>query len=431
MIFFFSGINWGNKQKRSFRKWYSLIDTGENNSADVPQSIKQDVLNFPIHAAGVAALMWFLSSVIATYITGSSRVFIGLFGWGGLTAATLLYFVDDLLWRPIIPFFFPDGNLSEIRAFRLPMFWKLLIVFLFTGILLPTMLVTLTWQRAKALPSVSNPEVALENLRVLQIFILSASVVTSIGLAFFVTRGVKNPLNALYKAMERVQRDDFDAKVVVTTNDELGYLGERFNQMTAELRQKKILFNANVQLREQLAKIKALEVALREQAIRDPLTGIFNRRYMEEVFSQELARASRDKKPLSIVLIDLDRLKKINDTYGHVDGGDQALLFLSGKIGALCRKGDTFCRYAGDEFLAILYDTSQKDSYKRAMEWKEAVSKEKIIAGEREFSITFSAGISEFPNHGLDAEKLIQNADKALYRAKDVGRNCIVVYSAD
>ena len=143
-----------------------------------------------------------------------------------------------------------------------------------------------------------------------------------------------------------------------STNDEVGYLGERFNQMIAELRQKEILFNANVQLREQLTKIKALEDALREQAILDPLTGIFNRRYMEEVLQQELARVSRDEKHISIVIVDLDNLKKINDTYGHIEGGDQALLLLSEKIGALCRAEDTFCRYGGDEFLIILHDTS-------------------------------------------------------------------------
>ncbi len=344
---------------------------------------------------------------------------------------TLLYFLDDLLWRPIVPFFFPDGNLNEVRAFRLPMFWKLLIVFLFTGILLPTLLVALTWQRAQMLLSVPNPETVLANLRILQIFILIASGLASVGLAFFTTRGVTSPLVALRIAMRRVQEGDLDAKVVVTTNDEIGYLGERFNQMTAELRQKEILFNTNIQLRDQLAKIKALETALREQAIRDPLTGLFNRRYMKETLHRELAKASRGKKYLSIVIIDLDHLKEINDMYGHVEGGDQALLFLSEKIGALCRTENTFCRYAGDEFLVILYGTSKQVAYNRAMEWKEAMSKEKIAVGKREFGVSFSAGISEFPAHGLDARELIQNADKALYKAKDAGRDCVIIYDAN
>ncbi|RLD04446.1 MAG: hypothetical protein DRI56_11260 [Chloroflexota bacterium] len=428
---FWFKMNHPNKHKRNFKKWYYLIEAGEKSPEDIPQNVKRNVLNFPLYAAGMAALMWFSSSVIAAYVTGSSRVFIGLFGWGGLTAVTLLYFLDDLLWRPIVPFFFPDGNLNEVRAFRLPMFWKLLIVFLFTGILLPTLLVALTWQRAQMLLSVPNPETVLANLRILQIFILIASGLTSVGLAFFTTRGVTSPLVALRIAMRRVQEGDLDAKVVVTTNDEIGYLGERFNQMTAELRQKEILFNTNIQLRDQLAKIKALETALREQAIRDPLTGLFNRRYMKETLHRELAKASRGKKYLSIVIIDLDHLKEINDMYGHVEGGDQALLFLSEKIGALCRTENTFCRYAGDEFLVILYGTSKQVAYNRAMEWKEAMSKEKIAVGKREFGVSFSAGISEFPAHGLDARELIQNADKALYKAKDAGRDCVIIYDAN
>jgi diguanylate cyclase (GGDEF)-like protein len=231
--------------------------------------------------------------------------------------------------------------------------------------------------------------------------------------------------------MERVQKDDLDTKVVVTTHNEVGFLGECFNQMTAELRQKEILFNANIQLKEQLAKIQALETALREQAVRDPLTGLFNRRYMEEMLHQELARASRRNKHLSIVILDLDHLKEINDRYGHVEGGDQALLCLSRTIGALCRTEDTFCRYAGDEFLVILYDTAVQVAFRRAIEWKEAVSKTKITARGTEFGITFSAGIAEFPAHGLDAEKLIQRADKALYKAKDARRNCVMVYDVN
>lgn len=426
---FFVGINCGNRHKKNFKKWYSLIWSGQKSPADVPLKIKRDVLNFPLYAAGIAAMMWVSSSFGAAYITRSIRVLIGLLGWGGSVAVTLLYFVDDLLWRPLIPVFFPEGDLSEAGAFQLPIFWKLLIVFLFTGIFPPTLLVILTWQRVEMLLTVTNPETLLDNLHILQIFILSASVIASIGLAFFITRGITNPIKALRRAMERVQEDDLDAKVVISTNDELGYLGERFNQMTAELRQKEILFNANVQLKDQLAKIKALETALREQAIRDPLTGLFNRRYLEDQLRHELARASRREKHLSVVIIDLDDLKLINDLYGHIEGGDQALLLLSEKIGALCRAEDIFCRYAGDEFVVILYDTSLQVAFQRAMEWKEAVSKASIPAEGKGFGISFSAGISEFPVHGVEAEKLIQHADKALYQAKEAGGNCVVMYN--
>jgi len=427
-ISLFIGINWGNKHKKNFKKWYRLIETGEKNPMDVPQKTRRDVLNFPLYAAGIAALMWLLSSILATYITGSLRVFIGLLGWGGSVAVTLLYFVDDLLWRPVIPVFFPDGNLSKARAFHLPIFWKLLIIFLFTGVLIPAAFVTLTWQRAKMLLSSSNPEMLLENLRILQIFILGSSAAASVGLAFFITRGITNPLEALRKAMERVQENDLDAKVVVTTNDEIGYLGERFNQMTSELRQKEILRDANTLLKDQLEKIQSLETALREQAIRDPLTGLFNRRYMTETLEQELSRAFRRKSKLSVVMLDLDNLKKINDDYGHVEGGDQSLKALSETLQDLCRSEDTVCRYGGDEFVVILRDTPAKVAYERALEWKDAVSKTISATRNKELGITFSAGIVEYSSQKISAEELLQRADQALYQAKAAGRNQIVIY---
>ncbi len=185
----------------------------------------------------------------------------------------------------------------------------------------------------------------------------------------------------------------------------------------------------NQQLQSQLAEIKKLESSLREQAIRDPLTGVFNRRYMDEMLKKEIARALRTRKPLSIVILDLDHLKKINDTYGHVEGGDKALLELSGTIKKITRIEDVLCRYAGDEFMAILYDTSAQAAYERALEWKEAVSKAKIKTDKGEFSITFSAGVAEYHFDGVTGEDLLIQADQALYRAKELGRERVVVYS--
>lgn len=260
------GLSWGNRLKRNFRKWHTLITTGEVDIADVPEKIKQDVLNFPFYAASIAAIMWVSASIVAAYVTESSRVFFSLLGWGGFISVTLLYFVDDLVWRPIIPVFFPDGRLSKVKAFHLPIFWKLLITFFFIGILPPILLARLTWQRVNTLFIVQNSENLLENLLVLQVFILGASVAASIILAYFITQGITNPIEMLREAIGYIQKGDFDAKVEVITGDELGYLGEHFNQMTAELRQKETLRSTNVQLREQLKKIRSLEATVREQA---------------------------------------------------------------------------------------------------------------------------------------------------------------------
>ena len=167
---------------------------------------------------------------------------------------------------------------------------------------------------------------------------------------------------------------------------------------------------------------------MRDQALHDPLTGLFNRRYMEEMLKQEIAKAARGKKPLSVVMLDMDHLKEINDIYGHIEGGDEALQALAKSIQPLCRSGDTFCRYAGDEFIVILCDTDLDAAFKRTQEWREAVSKLSIKSGDIEFNITFSAGVAEYSGKGEDENKLIQQADRALYEAKELGRDRVVAY---
>ena len=196
-----------------------------------------------------------------------------------------------------------------------------------------------------------------------------------------------------------------------------------------ELRQaKQQLEIQNKQLKTHLTEIEDLQVALNEQAIRDPLTGLYNRRHMENVLKHECARALRKRERLSVVIIDLDHLKEINDTYGHVNGGDKALQALADSILQMCRLEDTVCRYAGDEFLVILYDTTAQVAYERAMHWKENVTKIKISTPKGEFGITFSAGVAEFPTHGTTGEDTIIMADRALYHAKELGRNQVVTW---
>lgn len=188
------------------------------------------------------------------------------------------------------------------------------------------------------------------------------------------------------------------------------------------------LHKANKQLQSQLAEIKELEGSLREQAIRDPLTGQFNRRYMDEALKRELVRASRKGEPLSVVLLDLDYLKNINDEFGHVIGGDVSLKLLANTLKKVCRKEDTLCRYAGDEFLVILYDTPLQVAKERAVEWRKSL---KNIPSKLRFGLTFSAGVATFPDHGSTAEEILIQADRALYYAKEQGRDQIVMYGED
>ncbi|MFT3847591.1 MAG: diguanylate cyclase [Propionivibrio sp.] len=168
---------------------------------------------------------------------------------------------------------------------------------------------------------------------------------------------------------------------------------------------------------------RARQLELREQAIRDPLSGLFNRRYLAESLPRELARARRDNLLLSILMIDIDRFKQLNDTYGHL-AGDEVIRQLARLIQSGARGGDLPCRYGGEEFLIVFPDMAIESALERAEQWRQAF--QAMVVGDRQISATFSAGVVAFPAHGDTAETLIQAVDNALYAAKNKGRNCVV-----
>jgi len=174
---------------------------------------------------------------------------------------------------------------------------------------------------------------------------------------------------------------------------------------------------ANVQLRE----------ALKRQSIRDPLTGLFNRRFMEESLERELQRAVRSREPVTLLMLDLDHFKKFNDTYGH-PAGDALLRTFGQFLAQRVRGHDLACRYGGEEFLIILAGTSAEDARARA----DALRAESRELGVRRAEqvlggVTFSVGVATYPTHGDNRERLIAAADQALYRAKAEGRDRVVI----
>ncbi len=168
-----------------------------------------------------------------------------------------------------------------------------------------------------------------------------------------------------------------------------------------------------------------LREELREQATHDPLTGLCNRRYLEENLARELHRARRGNSPLCVVMLDLDHFKPFNDTFGH-DVGDALLRQLAQVMREKLRKSDISCRYGGDEFVLVLPDSSVADTQQR-MEQICVVMKEKQI---RLDTITVSAGIAAASEKCSTAAELLQAADMAMYAAKQAGRNRVVVYQA-
>ena len=169
-----------------------------------------------------------------------------------------------------------------------------------------------------------------------------------------------------------------------------------------------------------------LRESLREQSIRDQLTGLFNRRHMEEAMSRELARAQRRGAPLVVVMIDVDHFKKFNDTYGH-ETGDDVLRRLGEFLTSTVRIEDIPCRYGGEELVLILPECSSKDGLVRAEDVRKGIEEDVMVVhdGER-LQVTASLGVASFPLDGEGVATLIAAADKALYRAKEGGRNQVV-----
>jgi len=169
---------------------------------------------------------------------------------------------------------------------------------------------------------------------------------------------------------------------------------------------------------------------LREQSIRDPLTDLFNRRFLEESFGRELARARRDGVPLAVLMIDIDHFKRLNDTYGH-PAGDEVIRRLGNLLRSGARGGDLPCRYGGEEFVLVLPNMTAETAAGRAEQWRAAFADERVHVGERVIRSTVSIGVAIFPWHGDSRETLIHAADEALYAAKRDGRDRVVVAASE
>jgi len=169
------------------------------------------------------------------------------------------------------------------------------------------------------------------------------------------------------------------------------------------------------------------EADLREQSVRDYLTGLFNRRYMEETLERDLMRATRNHLSLGVIMLDVDDFKTINDSHGHA-AGDQILRELGKIILNQVRGEDIPCRYGGDEFIIILPDAPRTVVYDRArLLCEKARQFDYQFEGHSLNEVTISIGLATFPEHGATSSAILRIADSALYRAKHAGRGQMVI----
>ncbi len=190
-------------------------------------------------------------------------------------------------------------------------------------------------------------------------------------------------------------------------------LAEAKRQLAVTVAEHITLALANLNLRE----------SLRDQSVRDSLTGLFNRRFMDEALQREIYRANRYQRPLGIILLDIDHFKRFNDRFGH-GAGDALLSEMGPFLQNQMRQGDTVCRYGGEEFLIIMPEMSLANLTSRAEQLREEYSGLKnLYQGKSLGTVTISLGVADVPEHGSSSKVLLQAADKALYRAKAEGRN--------
>jgi diguanylate cyclase (GGDEF)-like protein len=174
---------------------------------------------------------------------------------------------------------------------------------------------------------------------------------------------------------------------------------------------------SNLQLRE----------TLKNQSIRDPLTGLFNRRFLEESLDRECRRSVRANRPLSVLMLDIDHFKQFNDTWGH-EAGDAVLREVGTVTKSVFREEDVACRYGGEEFALVLADTTAEGALQRANTLRDRVRGISMTFRRQTLGqLTVSVGIATLPAHGADGASLLHAADLALYRAKREGRDRVVL----
>ena len=256
--------------------------------------------------------------------------------------------------------------------------------------------VTVTTEREVAFASVTE-------LRDRVLLLSALAVVLVVALAYGLVRSLVVPLERLTAGARAVAEGDYGTGLPIHAGDEIGYLTEVFNQMTS--------------------KLKKSHERLEHLSTTDELTQLSNRRELRSVLVEELTRAARTTRPLSIVMIDIDHFKAFNDRFGH-PRGDELLARLGAYLRTSLPKGAHAARYGGEEFLVILPETTVEEAKERADALRTGFSSD---AANR--AVTLSLGVAHWRAEGMTAGELIEAADRALYQAKEAGRDRVVVAS--
>lgn len=235
-----------------------------------------------------------------------------------------------------------------------------------------------------------------------------AGLVLLVVMGIVVGRSVLEPIAELQGAARKLGQKDFSHRIRLrNTRDELGQLAQAFNVASASLQR--------------------LYAELEKRSMHDGLTGVFNRRAFDERLAEECRSADRHGQPLSLLMVDIDFFKRVNDTHGH-PAGDRVLQAVAQVLGEACRPGDVVARYGGEEFSVILPDTDADGAIEVAERLRETVAGTQVeCSSGSAVSITVSIGCAYRPSGTLTPENAVKVADVALYQAKETGRNRVVL----
>ena len=263
---------------------------------------------------------------------------------------------------------------------------------------------------------------------VMRIFLVDLCIILLLSfLAYRATTAAVRPIEALSDAARRIAQGQFDLEISEpSTHDEIGLLTRTFNDMMRKLRGYQTEIEAaNRSLMERNEELQRANETLNQLSITDGLTKLHNHRYFQDVLTREIKRVNRANEPLSMLLIDLDDFKSLNDRLGHA-AGDELLMRLARTMEDTVRENDLLARYGGEEFVVLTPNTNRLGAYRLAEKLRTTVAEQSQILGDsmRPTRVTVSIGVAEFRGN---RHKFFSAADQALYRAKASGKNCVMV----
>lgn len=258
--------------------------------------------------------------------------------------------------------------------------------------------------------------------------------ITALGIlaGYGVIRQITNPLRDLAEAATAMSHGKSPTQLNVKSNDEIGRLTESFNQMAASIQERESDLRKLTNQLEQTVEVRTAELRekteiLETLAITDPLTKAYNRRYFFDLAYKHMEIARDSNVPLSVIILDADHFKAINDTYGH-QVGDEILIQLVKTCQKTIRKTDILARYGGEEFIILMPEADKETAYRIAERLRSEIENSTLL--NNKIKMTISLGIATWKAPDMLLEILVANADKALYQSKEDGRNQTTIWKS-